>query len=112
MVVFEKTKGLTNNELHYCPGCTHGIIHRLVAEALEELGEEVGENSLEDPAQLEENNNLSPAERLEAEVRRNLGLDNYEPPINEEEVKKRRELEKALEEAEREAKQSGERVRK
>ncbi len=38
MVVFEKTKGLTNNELHYCPGCTHGIIHRLVAEALEELG--------------------------------------------------------------------------
>ena len=38
MVVFEKTKGLTNNELHYCPGCTHGIIHRLVAECLEELG--------------------------------------------------------------------------
>lgn len=38
MVVFEKTKGLTDNELHYCPGCTHGIIHRLVAEALEELG--------------------------------------------------------------------------
>ena len=38
MVVFEKTKGLTNNELHYCPGCTHGIVHRLVAEALEELG--------------------------------------------------------------------------
>ena len=38
MVVFEKTKGLTDNELHYCPGCTHGIIHRLVAECLEELG--------------------------------------------------------------------------
>ncbi len=38
MVVFEKTKGLTDNPLHYCPGCTHGIIHRLVAEALEELG--------------------------------------------------------------------------
>lgn len=38
MVVFEKTKGLTDNQLHYCPGCTHGIIHRLVAEALEELG--------------------------------------------------------------------------
>lgn len=38
MVVFEKTKGLTENELHYCPGCTHGIIHRLVAEVLEELG--------------------------------------------------------------------------
>ena len=38
MVVFDKTKGLTDNQLHYCPGCTHGIIHRLVAEALEELG--------------------------------------------------------------------------
>lgn len=38
MVVFEKTKGLTDNQLHYCPGCTHGIIHRLVAESLEELG--------------------------------------------------------------------------
>ncbi len=37
MVVFEKTKGLTDNELHYCPGCTHGIIHRLVAECLDEL---------------------------------------------------------------------------
>ena len=38
MVVFKKTKGLTDNPLHYCPGCTHGIIHRLVAESLEELG--------------------------------------------------------------------------
>ena len=38
MVVFKKTKGLTDNALHYCPGCTHGIIHRLVAESLEELG--------------------------------------------------------------------------
>ena len=38
MVVFEKTKGLTDAPLHYCPGCTHGIIHRLVAEVLEELG--------------------------------------------------------------------------
>lgn len=38
MVVFEKTKALTDAPLHYCPGCTHGIIHRLVAESLEELG--------------------------------------------------------------------------
>jgi 2-oxoglutarate ferredoxin oxidoreductase subunit beta len=37
-VVFEKTKGLTDKPMHYCPGCTHGIIHRLVAEVLEELG--------------------------------------------------------------------------
>ena len=38
MVVFEKPKSLTEAELHYCPGCTHGIIHRLVAEAIDELG--------------------------------------------------------------------------
>lgn len=36
-VVFKKTSGLTNKETHYCPGCTHGIIHRLVGEVLEEL---------------------------------------------------------------------------
>lgn len=36
-VVFERTKGLTDRETHYCPGCTHGIIHRLVGEVLEEL---------------------------------------------------------------------------
>ena len=38
MVVFDKPNALTENTLHYCPGCTHGIIHRLVAEALDELG--------------------------------------------------------------------------
>ncbi len=37
-IVFEKTRGLTDAQTHYCPGCTHGIIHRLVAESLEELG--------------------------------------------------------------------------
>ena len=36
--VFEKTSLLTDVELHYCPGCTHGIIHRLVAEVIEEMG--------------------------------------------------------------------------
>ena len=36
--VFEKPKALTDATLHYCPGCTHGIIHRLVAEAIDELG--------------------------------------------------------------------------
>ncbi len=35
--VFEKTKGLTDVKFHYCSGCTHGVIHRLVAESLEEL---------------------------------------------------------------------------
>lgn len=37
-VVFQKTRGLTDVPTHYCPGCTHGIIHRLVGEVLEELG--------------------------------------------------------------------------
>ncbi|MDD3946716.1 MAG: thiamine pyrophosphate-dependent enzyme [Clostridia bacterium] len=36
--VFKKSKMLTDTKFHYCPGCTHGIAHRLVAEALEELG--------------------------------------------------------------------------
>lgn len=38
MVVFEKPKALTDTPFHYCPGCTHGIVHRLVAEAIDELG--------------------------------------------------------------------------
>ncbi len=38
MVVFEKPKSLANIPTHYCPGCTHGIIHRLVAEVIDELG--------------------------------------------------------------------------
>ena len=37
-IVYQKTKGLTDAELHYCPGCHHGIIHKLVAEVLEEMG--------------------------------------------------------------------------
>ncbi len=37
-VVFEPTKGLVDVKTHYCPGCTHGIVHRLVGEVLEELG--------------------------------------------------------------------------
>ncbi len=38
MVVFQKPKSLTDTVMHYCPGCTHGIVHRLVAEAIDELG--------------------------------------------------------------------------
>lgn len=37
-IVYERSHGLTEAKTHYCPGCTHGIIHKLVAEALEELG--------------------------------------------------------------------------
>ncbi|MDL2300366.1 thiamine pyrophosphate-dependent enzyme [Clostridiaceae bacterium OttesenSCG-928-D20] len=36
--IFKKTAMLTDTEFHYCPGCTHGTIHRLVAEVIEELG--------------------------------------------------------------------------
>ncbi len=38
MVVFDKPKALSDVPLHYCPGCTHGIVHRLVAEVIDELG--------------------------------------------------------------------------
>ena len=37
-IVFEKPHALTDVPLHYCRGCTHGIIHRLVAEAIDTLG--------------------------------------------------------------------------
>ena len=37
-VVFEKPNALIDVPLHYCPGCTHGIVHRLVAEVIDELG--------------------------------------------------------------------------
>ena len=36
-VIYEKSKALTDLDFHYCPGCTHGIIHKLVAESLVEL---------------------------------------------------------------------------
>ena len=36
-VLFEKTKLLTDKQFHYCPGCNHGIIHRLVAEVIDEM---------------------------------------------------------------------------
>ena len=36
-IVYERPKSLAEVETHYCPGCTHGIIHRLVAEVMDEL---------------------------------------------------------------------------
>jgi 2-oxoglutarate ferredoxin oxidoreductase subunit beta len=35
---FTKPRSLSDQYTHYCPGCTHGVIHRLVAEAIDELG--------------------------------------------------------------------------
>ena len=37
-VVFERPKSFADIPLHYCPGCTHGIIHRLVCEVIDEMG--------------------------------------------------------------------------
>ncbi|MFA5727309.1 MAG: thiamine pyrophosphate-dependent enzyme, partial [Saccharofermentanaceae bacterium] len=37
-IVFERTTGLTDKPFHYCPGCTHGIIHRIIAETMVEMG--------------------------------------------------------------------------
>ncbi|NLP17589.1 MAG: 2-oxoglutarate oxidoreductase [Firmicutes bacterium] len=37
-VIFDCPQALSDVTTHYCPGCTHGIIHRLVAEAIDELG--------------------------------------------------------------------------
>ena len=35
--IFSRPQGLTNIPFHYCPGCTHGIVHRIIGEVLEEL---------------------------------------------------------------------------
>jgi 2-oxoglutarate ferredoxin oxidoreductase subunit beta len=37
-VVFQRPHALRDVPLHYCPGCTHGIVHRLIAEVIDELG--------------------------------------------------------------------------
>ena len=36
--IFKRTSVLTDVPFHYCPGCGHGIVHRMVAEVIEELG--------------------------------------------------------------------------
>ena len=36
-LVLQKSKLLTDNVMHYCPGCTHGVVHKLIAEVIEEL---------------------------------------------------------------------------
>jgi 2-oxoglutarate ferredoxin oxidoreductase subunit beta len=34
---FKKSEALSDQHTHYCPGCTHGVIHRLIAEVIDEL---------------------------------------------------------------------------
>lgn len=36
-LVYKKSSLLTNNITHYCPGCSHGVVHKLVAEVIEEM---------------------------------------------------------------------------
>jgi len=38
--IFKRPESLTDAQFSYCPGCTHGIVHRLIAETLDELGVE------------------------------------------------------------------------
>ena len=37
-IIFQKPHALRDTPMHYCPGCTHGIVHRLIAEVIDELG--------------------------------------------------------------------------
>jgi 2-oxoglutarate ferredoxin oxidoreductase subunit beta len=39
-IVYSKPRLLNDNNMHYCPGCSHGVVHRLVAEIIEEMGAE------------------------------------------------------------------------
>ena len=34
----KKTPVLTDNVMHYCPGCSHGVVHKIIAEVIEEMG--------------------------------------------------------------------------
>jgi len=37
ILVFERTETLIDTPMHYCPGCGHGVAHRLIAEVIDEL---------------------------------------------------------------------------
>lgn len=37
-LVYKRSSLLTENPMHYCPGCSHGVVNRLIAEVIEELG--------------------------------------------------------------------------
>lgn len=48
-LVYERSKGLSDAQTHYCPGCTHGMVHKLVAETMVELdivGNTIGVSSV------------------------------------------------------------------
>ena len=37
-LVYTKTPILNDNPMHYCPGCSHGVVHKLIAEVIDEMG--------------------------------------------------------------------------
>ena len=37
-LVYKKPDLMNDNDMHYCPGCSHGVVHKLVAEVIEEMG--------------------------------------------------------------------------
>nr|WP_314669123.1 thiamine pyrophosphate-dependent enzyme [uncultured Porphyromonas sp.] len=37
-LVYEKPRLLNDNTMHYCPGCSHGVVHKLIAEVIDEMG--------------------------------------------------------------------------
>lgn len=39
-LVYDKPRLMNDNPMHYCPGCSHGVIHKLIAEVIEEMGME------------------------------------------------------------------------
>ena len=39
-IAYEKPALMNDNPMHYCPGCSHGVVHKLIAEVIEEMGME------------------------------------------------------------------------
>ena len=37
-LVYEKPKLMNDTTMHYCPGCSHGVVHKLVAEVIADMG--------------------------------------------------------------------------
>ncbi|MFV0398095.1 MAG: thiamine pyrophosphate-dependent enzyme, partial [Bacteroidales bacterium] len=37
-LVYEKPKLMNNQQMHYCPGCSHGVVHKLICEVISEMG--------------------------------------------------------------------------
>ena len=42
-LVYKRTPVLTDATMHYCPGCGHGVVHRIIAEVIEEMGIQDGD---------------------------------------------------------------------